>query len=326
MKKDWKTILHPHHLWERSRQLFHLIHQATVEFNHDNGLKLSASLSYYTLFSLAPMLIIVLAISSIWLGEDAAQGYLYHQFEGLMGHAGAMQLEELIRNAHKSGDTPMVSALSFITLLFGATGVFVEIQDSINSIWSIRVKPKRNWLKFLQDRLLSFSLIVGLGFVLLVSLALSALLSIVYDYIDQHFGALAWTAWVASNLMNVGIVTLLFATIFKVLPDARLHWRDVSVGAVFTTVLFLGGKWLVNYYLGTSGKISIYGAAGAVVLIILWVYYSSAILYFGAEFTKVYANKYGKKIRPTDYAVFIEKREVLTDHVIMHRSKLETKS
>lgn len=323
MQFKWSKIFHPRHLWHGTKQIFHLLHQAVVEFDHDNGFKLSASLSFYTLFSLAPMLIIVLAISSIWLGKDAAEGYLYHQFEALMGPVGAQQLDEIIRNAHRSGDSTWVSTVSFITLIFGATGVFVEIQDSINTIWSIKVKPKRSWLKYLQDRLLSFSLIVGLGFILLASLTLSALLSMVYDYLVLHFGNIAWVTWVSSDLINIGTVALLFAIIFKVLPDARLHWRDVTIGAVFTTVLFLGGKWIVNYYLGTSTRISVYGAAGAVVLIILWVYYSSAILYFGAEFTKVYANKHGEKIRPTDYAVFIVKKEVLTDHVIMHRDKHE---
>lgn len=300
------------YIWQKLIEGFQLLRQSAKEFSADNALKFSASLSYYTLFSLAPMLIIVLAVSSVWLGQEAAEGYLYKQFEGLLGTAGALQVQELIRNAHVSGSTPLATTIGVATLIFGATGVFLEIQDSINSIWSLRVKPKRGWLKFLQNRLLSFSLIVGIGFLLLVSLALSAMLTVVYDYVNARFGQAAWLSWTITNLINVCTVVLLFAVVFKVLPDAKLKWRDVLMGSIFTAFLFLGGKWAINYYLSHSATLSIYGAAGAVVLIVLWIYYSSAILYFGAEFTKVYANKYGNKIMPNQYAVFIEKKEIAT--------------
>ncbi len=298
--------------WQYLVDFFQLLRQSAIEFSNDNALKFSASLSYYTLFSLAPMLIIVLAVSSVWLGQEAAQGYLYKQFEGLLGTAGALQLQEMIKNAHVSGSTPLATGIGVATLIFGATGVFLEIQDSINSIWSLKAKPKRGWLKFIKNRLLSFSLIVGIGFLLLVSLALSAMLSVIYEYINRHFGETAWISWTITNIINVATVVLLFAVVFKVLPDATLKWRDVIMGSLFTAFLFLGGKWAINYYLSHSASISVYGAAGAVVLIILWIYYSSAILYFGAEFTKVYANKYGDKIRPNNFAVFIEKKEVAT--------------
>jgi membrane protein len=291
---------------------YHLLQQSAIEFNNDNALKFSASLSYYTLFSLAPMLIIVIAISSIWMGKDAAEGYLYGQFEGLLGPKGSTQLQEMIGNAYVSGDTPLATTVGIATLLLGATGVFLEIQDSINSIWSVRAKPKRGWLKFIFNRLLSFSLIVGIGFLLLVSLVLSAMLAVVYDFVDQHFRGVAWLSWLISNIINMGAIVLLFSVIFKVLPDATLKWRDVFIGAIFTAVLFLLGKWGINYYLSRSSTVSVYGVAGAIVLLILWIYYSSAILYFGAEFTKVYANKYGSKIRPNAYAVFIEKKEIVT--------------
>lgn len=301
------------YIWDKILVSFNLLRQAATEFSNDNALKFSASLSYYTLFSLAPMLTIVIAVSSIWLGREAAQGYLYKQFEGLLGTVGALQVQEMISNAHVSGNTPLATAIGIVTLLFGATGVFLEIQDSINAIWSLKAKPKRGWLKFLKNRLLSFSLIIGIGFLLLVSLALSALLSVVYDFVNQHFGETAWLSWIISNAINIGAVVLLFAVIFKVLPDANLKWRDVWVGSFFTALLFLLGKFLINIYLSQSSTLSVYGAAGAVVLIILWIYYSSAILYFGAEFTKVYANKYGNKIRPNQYAVFVEKKEIQTD-------------
>ncbi len=298
--------------WHKIVDFFHLFVQAVKEFSADNALKYSASLSYYTLFSLAPMLIIVIAISSRFFGREAAEGYLYTQFEGLLGTVGALQLQEMIRNAHVSGDTPLATIIGVATLIFGATGVFLEIQDSINSIWSLKAKPKRGWLKFLQNRLLSFSLIVGIGFLLLVSLVLSAMLSIIYDFLNRQFGEAAWMSWILTNIINVATVMLLFSVIFKVLPDAKIKWHDVFIGALFTAVLFLIGKWGINVYLSRSSTLTVYGAAGAVVLIVLWVYYSAAILYFGAEFTKVYANKYGNKIAPNPYAVFVEKREILT--------------
>lgn len=299
-------------IWLNLRDFFHLLYQSFYEFSNDNALKLSASLAYYTLFSLAPMLIIVIAVSSLWFGKEAAEGYLYTQFEDLLGTTGAIQLQEMISNAHFSGNTPLATIIGIATLVIGATGVFLEIQDSINSIWSIRAKPKRSWLKFIQNRLLSFSLIIGIGFLLLVSLVLSALLSVVYNFVNQHFGDVAWLSWIISNVINMAAVVLLFAIIFKVLPDATIHWRDVMVGAVLTALLFLLGKWMINYYLSRSSTLSVYGAAGAMVLIILWVYYSAAILYFGAEFTKVYANKHGSRIRPNQYAVFVEKKEIQT--------------
>jgi membrane protein len=258
--------------WRNVIDFFHLLYQAAIEFSNDNALKFSASLSYYTLFSLAPMLIIVIAVSSIWFGKEAAEGFLYQQFEGLLGTTGALQLQEMISNAHVSGNTPLATIIGILTLVFGATGVFLEIQDSINAIWSLRAKPKRGWL--------------------------------------------------ISNLINVGVVVLLFAIIFKVLPDAILKWSDVGVGALFTTLLFLLGKWLINYYLSRSSTMSVYGAAGAVVLIVLWVYYSSAILYFGAEFTKVYVNKYGSKIRPNRYSVFVVKKEIQTNRQPDYKNKL----
>lgn len=290
---------------------------SALEFNADNGLKLSASLSYYTLFSMAPMLLIVIAIGSILLGKEAAEGYLYQQFEGLMGHLGAMQLQEMIRNVRTSGDTPWVSIVSVITFILGATGVFIEIQDSINTIWSIRVKPKRGWVRLIMTRLISFSMVVGIGFLLMVSLVVSGILSMMDTWIVANVGSFAWLAAFISNGISIGVVMLLFAVIFKVLPDAELKWKDVLIGAFFTAVLFLIGKYLINIYLSQSSTVSAYGAAGAVVLIILWVYYSAIILYYGAEFTKVYANEHGGKIRPNNFAVFIETKEVVATEMVL---------
>ena len=296
------------------KEFFQLLILAGKEFVSDNAMKLSASLSYYTLFSMAPMLIIVIAVSSVVLGKEAVEGYLFQQFEDIIGPLGAMQLQEMIRNVNVSNDTPWVAAIGIVTLIIGATGVFVEIQDSVNAIWSIKVKVKHSWLKFLKNRLLSFSMVVGIGFLLLVTLTVSSLLSMLYDRLSVYFGQAIWVAWILTNTITTATVLSLFAIIFKVLPDAKLKWRDVLVGAFFTAILFLAGKYLINIYLSKSSTVSAYGAAGAVVLIILWIYYSSAILFFGAEFTKVYADKYGGRILPNSYAVFIEEKEVSLQH------------
>ncbi len=310
-------------LWCRLVSIGHLLRLSVEEFNIDSGLKFSASLSYYTLFSMAPMLIIVIAIGSIILGKEAAEGYLYLQFEGLIGTLGALQLQEMIKNVRISGDTPWVTVVGVGTFFLGATGVFIEIQDSINSIWSIKVKPKRGWVRFLLTRIVSFSMVVGIGFLLMVSLVLSAALSMLDGWLASNISAFVWLAFFISQLISIGVVMLLFAVIFKVLPDAELHWRDVLVGAFFTAVLFLVGKYLINLYLSRSSTVSAYGAAGAVVLIILWVYYSAIILYLGAEFTKVYANKYGGKIRPSEFAVFVEHKEVVSVEMVLASTEIK---
>lgn len=311
------SVISIKNLWREITSIGRLMRLAAAEFIGDDGLRLSASLSYYTLFSMAPMLMIVIAIGSIWLGKEAAEGYLYLQFEGLIGQAGALQLQDMIRNVHISGDTPWVTAVGFGTFFLGATGVFIEIQDSINSIWSIRAKPKRGWVRFIMTRIVSFSMVVGIGFLLMVTLVLSALLSMFDAWLSTHISSFIWLANIISNLISIGVVMLLFSVIFKVLPDAILHWRDVLVGAFFTAILFLIGKYFINLYLSRSSTVSAYGAAGAIVLIILWVYYSAIILYFGAEFTKVYANAFGEKIRPGAFAVFVERKEVVSSHLVL---------
>ena len=318
MKIPLITGLSFKNIWRRITMLGKLLHLAAQEFIGDNGLKLSASLSYYTLFSMAPMLLLVISIGSLLLGKEATEGYLYLQFEGLMGKSGALQLQQMISNVKISGDTIWVTIVGVITFFLGVTGVFIEIQDSINTIWSIKAKPKRSWVRFILTRLISFSMVVGIGFLLMVSLVLSAILSMLSDWISANITTLTWLAFILSNVITTGVVLLLFAVIFKVLPDAKLKWRDALMGAFFTAILFLLGKYLINIYLSGSSTVSAYGAAGAVVLIILWIYYSAIILYFGAEFTKVYANEYGGEIRPSEFAVFVEKREVVATEPVLN--------
>lgn len=292
-------------------QFWNTFKKSISDFIDDNAIKLSASLSYYTIFSLPPVLIIIIALCGTFFGREAVQGTIYGQISGLVGTNAALQIQDMIRNVELSKDTTLATTLSIITLIIGATGVFAEIQDSINYIWSIKAKPKRGWVKMLVNRLLSFSMIISVGFLLLVSLIVNTVLDVFSNRLQNYFPEITVSLFYVLNLAIVFIViSILFAIIFKVLPDGKVQWRDAFKGASFTAILFMLGKFGIGAYLGSSNIGSTYGAAGSIVLILLWVYYSSIILFFGAEFTKVYANMYGSKIVPSSYAVKVEKKEI----------------
>lgn len=280
-------------------------------FSNDNAMKYSASLSYYTIFSMAPLLLIVIAVTSLFFGKDAVNGQIYGEISSWVGKDAAAQIQEMIKNGELSNKSLIATSIGVIALMIGATGVFVEIQDSINQIWNVRAKPKRGWLKFLTNRAISFSLILSLGFLLLVSLLLNTVLDVLFDRIELLFPSLAVIGlYIVNLLIVVSIITLLFAVVFKVLPDGEPHWKDAFIGAGFTAVLFMIGKFVIGYYLSHANVATAYGSSGALVIILLWINYSSVILYFGAEFTKVYANNHGRPIVPDSYAVLIEKREI----------------
>lgn len=291
--------------------------QVANGFINDNVLKYSASLSYYTVFSLAPMLIIIISICGIIFGREAMQGQIYDEINGLVGAPAALQVQETIQNIHLSKETPVANIVSVVTLLIGATGIFGEIQDSINKIWGLRTKAKKVWWKLILNRLISFSLIISLGFILMVSLVLNALIATVGSHINNLFaGAGPLTVAVFENVLSLLVSSLLFAVIFRALPDARIKLKDVAVGGFATAVLFMLGKVGIGYYLGRSDLASVYGAAGSFVIIMIWVYYSSVILYLGAVFTKVYAMKHGGKIAPNDYSVWIKVEETPVANVV----------
>ena len=293
------------------RKFWLILRQAFTEFINDHGLKFSASLSYYTVFSLGPVLIIIISLAGIFFGRDAVEGKIYWQIKGLVGDSAALQIQDIIGNIEKSQFSQSGAVLGVIFLLIGATGVFTEMQDSINYIWSIKTKPKRGVVKFLFDRLLSFSLIISFGFVLMVSLGVHALMDLLYDKLQVFFPQAMVIVFQGLNYVVLFvIISSLFAIIFKILPDARIRWKDAFVGAAFTAVLFLLGKFLIGVYLGNSNVGLTYGAAASVVIILLWVYYTSIILYFGAEFTKIYTMNFGGGIVPEKTAVFIIKQEV----------------
>jgi membrane protein len=287
-----------------------VLKKATLQFFADNGVKLSASLSYYTIFSIGPVLIIIISLAGIFFGKEAVQGKIYHQINGLVGNSAALQIQDIIQNIEKSQLSASGAVIGVIILIVGATGVFTEIQDSINYIWAIKAKPKRGLLHLLANRLISFSLIISFGFILLVSLIINALVDLLQDHLKNFFDSISVYIFQGINYVVLFIViSSLFAIIFKVLPDAKINWKDAFTGAAFTSVLFLVGKFLIGFYLSHS-KIGItYGTAASIIVLLLWVYYTSIILYFGAEFTKVYTLDYGGGIEPDKAAVFIIKQE-----------------
>jgi membrane protein len=278
------------------------------EFIDDNGLKLSAALSYYTIFSLPPLLIIIISLSGIFFGADAVRGEIFGQINGLVGNNAAIQIQETIKNVKLSNNNTFATIISIIILFIGASGVFAEIQDSINYIWGFRAKPKRGLIKFLYNRLMSFSMIGSVGFLLLVGLIINSLMDVLSDRLAVYFPQDTLYLFYGINLLIVFIIiSLLFAIIFKTLPDGKVALRDCLIGASFTAFLFMIGKFVIGFYLGRYNIASIYGAAGSIILILAWVYYSAIILYFGAEFTKVFAHIHGQKIIPNAYSIRIKK-------------------
>jgi membrane protein len=279
-------------------------------FIDDRALKLSASLSYYTVFSLAPLLLMIISLASIFFGQDAIQGQVFGEINGLIGNDAAAQIQEIIKNMELSGKTNFALIIGGVTLLLGATSVFGEIQDSINIIWKVKAKPKRSWLKWIKDRLLSSSLIAGLGFLLIVSLLINGLLLALSEWLKNYFpDSMLIIFQIINIIISFLVITILFGVIFKILPDAKISWKDVSAGAFFTACLFMLGRFLIGLYIDFSDTGSAYGAAGSLIVILVWVYYTAAILYFGAEFTRVYAEYMGARIEPADYAVYIEQYE-----------------
>jgi len=292
------------------RSFFRILKKAALAFIEDNGFKLSASLSYYTVFSIGPILIIIISLAGIFLGRDAVQGRVYEQVRGFIGNDAAVQLQEIIKNIEYSQFKTTGLVIGIVMLLFGASGVFTEIQDSVNRIWSIKAKPKKGWLKFIMNRLLSFSLVVGMGFVMLVSLLISTALDALSGFLQRFFSEdIIILFYILNLVIVVAVITTLFAIIFKVLPDATIRWRDVIKGSLFTAILFMGGKFLISLYISRSNVGITYGAAAIIVIILLWVYYASVILYLGAEYTKCYAVEVGSGIRPKDTAVFVVRQE-----------------
>jgi len=293
--------------------LFNVLKESFKGFGNDNVTKLSGSLAYYTVFSLGPLMVVIISLCSIFLGREAVEGQIYGQLQSFVGSDTAAQLQDVIKNASVGGKGNIAAVIGIVTLLLGATSVCGDIQDSINKIWGLKPKPKKGWLKMLRNRFLSFSVIASLGFLLLVSLGISAIIEILIGQITQRYPDVAVViVYIVNLLLTLGITSLIFAVIFRVLPDADIKWRDVMAGAITTAILFMLGKFAISFYISKTNVGSTFGAAGSIVVLLVWVYYSSIILYFGAEFTKAYAIQYGSAIHPNDYAVTTKQVEVET--------------
>jgi membrane protein len=287
---------------------FKALKDAFHGFSDHKVTKLSASLAYYTVFSLGPLLIVIIFLCSIFFGQDAVQGTIYGQLKSFIGSDAAAQIQTMIKNASVSGKGAIAATIGVITLLIGASSVFAELQDSMNSIWGVKAKPKAGMMQMITSRLLSFGMIASLGFLLLVSLAattiaegLGARLKALLPEAAVVFG------YIVNLVVTLGVVTVLFAIIFKVLPDIRLRWKAIWPGAIATGILFLLGKFAISIYISKSNVGSTYGSAGSLVILLLWIYYSAIIVYYGAEFTKALAVAGGADIQPSKYATWQDK-------------------
>jgi membrane protein len=273
-------------------------------WKEDRASRLSAALAYYTIFSLAPLLVIVIAITGLIWDAGLVRTQILNQVQGLVGADGADLIANLISNTGTPAQDIFATSIGVITLLFGALGVFNELHNSLNIIWEVEEEKPLGFLQVVKkvviDRLLSFTMILGIGFLLLVSLVISAGLSATQETIGNAIPVSEFILQIVNLVISVGAITVLFALMFKFLPDADIAWRDVWLGAFVTALLFSIGKTAIGIYLGNSSVASSFGAAGSLILLLLWIYYSAQILFFGAEFTQVYANKYGSKIVPED--------------------------
>lgn len=288
----------------RAKSILRLLKEAFREWQNVEALQLGAALAYYTIFSLAPLLLVVIGIAGLAFGREAVQGQLVGQIQGLVGRDGGEAIQTMVANAGRHpGGGFWATILAAATTLFGATGVFTQLQTSLNHIWGVKPKPGQGIKGLLRARALAFGMLLGIGFLLLVSLVVSAALAAVGSYVLGLLPGAKVVLEALNFLVSFAVVTLLFAMIFRFLPDVKIAWRDVWFGALVTSLLFTIGKTLIGLYLGNSGVASVYGAAGSLVIVLLWTYYSSQILFFGAELTQAWARSHGSRIVPDKHAV-----------------------
>jgi membrane protein len=280
-----------------------MIKETFSDWSEDRAPRLAAALAYYTVFAIGPLLVIAISVAGLVLGsEDSARQSVQTEVRGLVGETGAEAINSMIEGARKPAAGIIATVIGIATLLFAASGLFGQLQDALNTIWEVQPDPNRGFWGTVKARFLSFTMVLGVGFLLLVSLLLSTVLSAAVKYVSGDGSEqILWQ--VVNFVVSFGVTTLLFAAIFKVLPDAKIEWRDVWIGAVATAVLFTLGKFAIGLYLGRAAPESTYGVAGSLVAMLIWVYYSAQILFMGAEFTQVYAKRYGSKIQPDEGAV-----------------------
>lgn len=286
-----------------ARDAWHIVKNTFKDFTEDNAFQLGAALSFYALLSLAPLLIVLIGAAGLALGEQEAREKAVSQVQTLVGEQGAEVTRTILQNASMPRGSIIAIVIGVVTLLVGATGVFVQLQSALDQIWDVEARPGLGIWGVIRTRLLSLLMLLLIGAVLLASLVVSAVLTTANTYLADRIPGLS-TAWSAVNfVVSLLVTTLLFALIFKLLPDVQIRWKDVWIGALVTGFLFTIGKTLIGLYLGYSSVGSVYGAAGSLVALIVWVYYSSLIFFLGAEFTQVYARRYGTRIQPSANAI-----------------------
>jgi membrane protein len=283
------------------RSWWPLLRDAYNDWSQDRALRFSAALAYYSIFSMAPLIIIAISAAGFFFGEQAARGQIFQQIETLLGPKAATEIQSIIQASSDKPKSTLATLIGLGTLVIGASGVFAQLKDALNTIWGVRLKKSAGIKTMIKDYAASFSIVIAIGFLLITSLLFSAVLQAISTYLKDVVPLPSFAAPLA-ELTTFALLTVLFALIYKMLPDVEIGWRDVWIGAVFTSIFFTIGKFLIGLYLGTSSVASGFGAAGALILILVWVYYSTTIFLFGAEFTKVYARKHGCGICPTKHS------------------------
>jgi membrane protein len=296
------------------KDFWFILKDSASNFMANGDIKFSAALSFYTIFSLAPMLLLALMVGGFVFGQDAVQGHLFEQMNGLVGDDVSAQIENMLAKISLNKNTFIATVIGIITLIVGATSMFGEIQSTINRIWGIKTKPSKGIVFMLFNRLLSFAMVLIIGFLLIVSLAASAIIDLLNTKIIHLLPDFSYfIMYTVSNVVSLLIVSVLFMLIFKFLPDAMIRLKDAFVGAIFTSALFLLGKYLIGIYLTSMANADIFGAAGSIIILLLWVYYSSILLYFGAEFTKSYALNQGQGIQANKFSILVQYKEIEID-------------
>lgn len=280
-----------------------LIKETVAEAGEDKVPRLAASLAYYTLLSLSPLVIVAVAVAGLVFGQDAARGQVAGELRQVFGPEASDGIQTIMAHANRPSSGIISAIVGGVVLLFGASGVFGELQDSLNTIWEVAPRPDRGLWGIIRDRFMSFTMVVGVAFLLLVSLIVSAALHALGEWLSSSFSRIEWLGEAINFVITLGITSLLFALLFKAVPDVKIAWRNVWTGGLVTAVLFALGKFAIGLYVGKAGVASPFGAAGSLVVIVVWVYYSAHILFFGAEFTQVYARAMGSRLEPARGAV-----------------------
>ncbi|HZK07981.1 MAG TPA: YihY/virulence factor BrkB family protein [Bacteroidales bacterium] len=300
-----------------NRKLSNLFNQVKITFKEFGSSKpfiYAGAIAFFTIFAMPAILVLIITTSGNLFGQEAITGELSNQVRSLIGPEGAAAIERIVKNASQATGGFLATIVSIVTLFIAATTVFTILQTALNKIWHVKPKPKREWLKMLKDRAVSFAIVLSMGFLLAVTLALDTFISAFTGFIEQNIFDLSISVlWIINFVISFALVSLVFGLIFKVLPDAKIRWRDVWVGAMITAALFVVGKFVIGAIIGNSRLTSTYGAAGSVIVILLWVYFSTIILLLGAAITQVYAREVGQQIRPSNNAIRIKENQQVID-------------